>query len=78
MALNTGRKMTDGDGKRLEAAAGRFMKKHGIEQLPGLSNLQTVESVDLDSDMQADWNARIKRALRGYTRWGYGYVGDSA
>lgn len=75
-ALNIGRKMTSDDREQLEAAAKRFAKKWDIEKMEGLSYLQAVEDTDMSKGMSGDWRRRIKRALRGYTRWSYGYIGD--
>ena len=85
MALNTGRKMTEQDTEKLNAAAVRFCKKWGIDidaNIDALTLAQDAHEYAICAEdaaqMQKDWGARVKRALGGYTAWGYGYVGHTA
>ena len=83
MALNIGRKMTDQDREKLNAAAQRFCDKWNIDTT-GLDALDVAQyaaddatSIEQEREMRRDWESRVKRALGGYTAWGYGYVGHS-
>jgi hypothetical protein len=83
MALNIGRKMTDEDKEKLEAAAVRFCAKweidtEGMEALDCVPGDTLAQYPEQAQEMRKDWNARVKRALGGYTSWGYGYVGHDA
>ena len=84
MAMTIGRKMTKQDEKKLEAAAKRFCKKYNLDT-DVIGAIATAQGAadnaaypEIARDMRNDWNRRVKRALGGYTTWGYGYVGYPA
>jgi len=84
MTLNIGRAMTDDDREKLTKAAQRFNAKWASAPIEGVDPVHIAQdapefaSCEEDArDMAADWKRRVKRALGGYTAWGYGYVGHS-